>query len=199
MGQGLAVGFGLIIAIGMQNSFVLKQGILKNHVLVIALICSLIDSLLIVIGVNGFGAILAEHPLTLEFFNWGGVLFLFGYGLRSFYAAFKTQNLQVDNKPQLLSLKQAILMILVVSFLNPHNYLDSCVLIGSLSTHFSTDLRPSFALGAITASFIWFFTLSYSARLLRGVFENPLAWKILDFIIGCTMFTIAISLIYSIK
>ena len=196
--KGFSIGLGLIVAIGMQSSFVLKQGILKNHIFVIALICSLIDTILIIAGVNGLGTIFTSHYLLLETTRWAGVIFLTCYSIRSFYLAFKKHNsLQVENKAKLISLKQAILTSLAVSLLNPHVYIDSCILLGSISAQMDVCERPSFATGAVFASFCWFFTLGYGARLLRPLFEKPLAWKILDFIIGCVMLTIAVSLIYS--
>ena len=197
--NGLGVGFGLIAAIGMQNAFVLKQGILKNRVLLMAVICSLIDAVLIIVGINGLGAVLAEHPLLLKIFNWGGILFLFSYGVRAFFLSFKGQSFDLDGKPKVYSAKSMVLTLLAVSLLNPHTYLDSCVLMASIATHFKGDERWSFTIGAVLASFIWFFFLSFGARLLRGFFEDKKSWRILDFLVGCIMFAIAISLIEALK
>jgi L-lysine exporter family protein LysE/ArgO len=196
--SGLGVGFGLIGAIGMQNAFVLKQGILKNHVLIIALLCSSLDAILIISGVTWFGDLLSKNTFILKIFHWGGIFFLFGYGIRAFYLAFTKHNLTVDDKPKAPKLKKVIVTILAVTLLNPHTYLDSCVLMASIATHFAEKQRMSFAIGACLASFIWFFLLSFGARFLRRFFEKPKSWKILDFIVGCVMFSIAISLVYSI-
>ena len=193
--QGLTLCFSLIITIGIQNSFVLKQGILKSHNLLIATLCSLGDAILIIAGVYGFGKILATHQLLLDFFYWGGVIFLFGYGLTSFYSAFKNNRLDLDSQPRILDFKEALIKTLVVTFLNPNAYLDGCVLIGSISSKILEEEKFSFTLGAISASCIWFFLLSFCSRFLKPLFEKPISWKILDFMIGCLMFAIAISLI----
>ncbi len=197
--NGLGVGLGLIAAIGMQNVFVLKQGILKNRVLLMAVTCSLIDAILIIVGINGLGSLLAKHALLLKIFNWGGILFLFGYGTRAFFLSFKGQSFDLEGKPKVYSAKSMILTLLAVSLLNPHTYLDSCVLMASIATNFQGDERLSFTIGAILASFIWFFFLSFGARFLRGFFEDKKSWRILDFLVGCIMFTIAISLMVALK
>lgn len=192
--NGVGVGFGLIIAIGMQNAFVLKQGILKNHPFIIAFLCSFIDSLLIISGVTWFSDVLISNKTILAIFNWGGIIFLFGYGIRAFLSSFKEQTLNIDEQIIKPSLKKIITTLLMVTLLNPHTYLDSFVLMGSVAINFEENQRMSFAIGASFASFIWFFFLSFSARFLRKFFEKPISWKILDFSIGCIMFTIAISL-----
>ncbi len=193
--QGLSLCFSLIIAIGIQNFFVLKQGILKSHNLLIAIICSTGDALLIIAGVYGFGKILASNELLLKFFYWGGVLFLFGYGITAFRSSFRSNRLDIDDQQKILNLKEVIAKALLVTFLNPNAYLDTCVLIGSISAKLLEEEKFSFTLGAMSASFIWFFLLSFFSRFLKPLFEKPIAWKILDFMIGCLMFAIAISLI----
>ena len=194
--NGLGVGLGLIMVIGMQNAFVLKQGILKNHTFIIAFLCSFIDTVLITAGINGLGAILSTNELLLQAFNWGGIGFLFIYGTAAFIRCYKNMHLNIHN-PEKHSLKKVIITLLTVTFLNPHTYLDSCILMGSIASHFDGQARILFNIGAICASYIWFFSLSFGARLLRKVFEKPISWKILDFIIGSTMYIIAISLIYA--
>ncbi|MBS0185718.1 MAG: amino acid transporter [Proteobacteria bacterium] len=194
--KGFGTGASLIIAIGAQNAFVLKQGLLKNHVFVTALICALIDTLLIGAGVGGFGELVSLNPLFLTLTTWGGAAFLFCYGARSFYSVFSTQTLDVRASSKQISLKATLLTLCALSFLNPHVYLDTVVLLGGISAQFQGEGRLWFALGAMTASFIWFFTLGYGARFLTPLFKKPIAWKILDFLIGCTMFGIAISLLY---
>ena len=198
--QGFATGAGLIIAIGAQNAFVLKQGILKNHVFVTVFICAVIDTLLIVLGVGGFGRILTSSSFLLFFARWGGVAFLLYYGFRSFRAVFKTESLRINQGgASLPNLKETITTVLALSLLNPHVYLDTVVLVGSIGAQFSNIERPYFALGAIIASFTWFFSMGFGARYLGPLFQKPLAWKILDFIIGCMMWGIALTLIFGMQ
>lgn len=196
--EGFLTSAGLIIAIGAQNAFVLKQGLMKHQVFLTGLFCFVIDSFFIILGVGGFGTIVTASPILLNIAKWGGVLFLFWYGLRSFRAFFSVQTMGMAQvvavkKPVL---KETILILLAVSFLNPHVYLDTIVLIGSIGAQFDFYERPYFALGAIIASGIWFFGLSYGARVLSPVFQNPKAWKVLDCIIGCIMWSIALFLIF---
>lgn len=193
--QGCGTGAGLIIAIGAQNAFVLKQGILKNYVLVTVLICALIDTLLIILGVGGFGSLLTSNLLLLTTARWGGAAFLFYYGFRSFRVVFRPQVLKLDGSPERPDLKMTLATVFALSLLNPHVYLDTVVLLGSIGAQFPNAERPFFALGAVLASFVWFFTMGYGARYLAPLFQKPMAWKILDFLIGCVMWAIAFSLI----
>ena len=196
--KGIGISFSLIIAIGMQNAFVLKQGIMRNNVLAIVLTCAFSDTALIVIGVNGLGELWNTNILLHNIANWGGILFLFGYGIKSFISAFKNNCLVVYNEVAKSTIKHSIAVALAVSFLNPHTFLDACVLMSGIASNFSEDLRFSFTFGAIFASFAWFFLLGFGAIHLRKYFEKPIAWKILDSIIGVIMFAIAISLLRSI-
>jgi len=197
--EGFATSAGLIIAIGAQNAFVLKQGILKNYVFLTAFLCFLFDSLLIGIGIGGFGSFLATSALLLTCARWGGAVFLFYYGFRSFRAVFHAESLKVGASQHRPGLKETLITLVVLSFLNPHAYLDTVVLLGSISVQFPLPERLSFALGAILSSFIWFFTVTYVARYLAPLFQKPIAWKILDFLVGCTMWAIALSLIFGSK
>jgi L-lysine exporter family protein LysE/ArgO len=195
--EGFATGAGLIIAIGAQNAFVLKQGILKNHVFVTVLICAVIDAVLIGFGIGGFGEILSSSKFLLSVALWGGVTFLLYYGFRSFRAVFASESLTIQkSKGPLPNLQSSITTALALSLLNPHVYLDTVVLLGSIGAQFPTHERTYFGVGAITASFIWFFSLGFGARYLGPLFQKPLSWKILDFIIGCIMWLIALSLVY---
>jgi L-lysine exporter family protein LysE/ArgO len=198
--QGLGTSAGLIIAIGAQNAFVLKQGILKNHVFVTVFLCAVIDALLITFGVGGFGRLLVSSSLLLNVARWGGAAFLLYYGFRSFRAVFKTESLTFkigkDDRP---NLKQTIITTLALSLLNPHVYLDTVILVGSIGAQFPSSERPFFAIGAIAASFIWFFSMGFGARLLGPLFQKPIAWKILDFLIGCVMWLIALMLIFGLQ
>lgn len=195
--SGLGTGAGLIIAIGAQNAFVLKQGIQQNYVFVTALIGAGVDALMITLGVGGFGTVLASNSLLLALARWGGVAFLGYYGFRSFRAVLKSETLELDGSRKKLNLKASLLAMLMFSFLNPHVYLDTIVLLGSIGAQFPTEERFFFGLGAVVASFLWFFTLGYGARYLAPLFRNPIAWKILDFLIGCVMWGIALSLAFS--
>lgn len=192
--QGLSIGLSLIIAIGAQNSFVIKQGLLKNQVFIIALTCALIDSILIAVGIAGLGKIISTTPFLLWIAKYGGISFLLCYAIRSFRNAFREEILYVSKDNSKITITKAFITTLAVSLLNPHLYLDTCVLIGSIGAKFHGYDRLYFGVGAISASFIWFFTISYSARFLLPIFQKPIAWKILDFIIGIIMFGIAVSL-----
>jgi len=198
--EGFATGAGLIIAIGAQNAFVLKQGILRNHVFVTVSICALIDAFLIVLGVGGFGRLLTSSALLLSLARWGGAAFLSYYGFQSFRAVFKTESLKVNQgRGPLPNLKETITTVLALSLLNPHVYLDTVVLVGSIGAQFPSQERPFFALGAIVASFIWFFGMGFGARYLAPLFQKPMAWKILDFIIGCVMWLLALMLVFGMQ
>ena len=192
--KGLGTGAGLIIAIGAQNAFVLSQSVRKNHVLTIALICSLCDVLLICIGISGIGALVAKNVKLTTIATTGGAIFLFWYGFRSFLSAWKGGSIETDDN-SLNSLKAVVIATLAVTFLNPHIYLDTIVLMGSISSKFPGTGRYVFGAGAITASFLWFFSLSFGGRALAPYFKEPVAWKVLDTLIGIIMWLIAISLI----
>jgi len=173
----------------------LQQGILKNYVFVTVLICALIDACLIICGVMGFGKLISSNVYLLNLAKWGGIVFLSYYGFRSFRSVFTSHAMDIDRSQDKPLLKSIILMALTFSLLNPHVYLDTVVLIGSISAQFPSEMQNSFAYGAICASFLWFFLLGYGARFLAPLFKNPLSWKILDFIIGIIMWAIAISLL----
>jgi L-lysine exporter family protein LysE/ArgO len=192
--KGLALGASLIIAIGAQNAFVLSQGVRKKYNVVIPLICSLSDAILISIGILGVGQILASNQLVSNIASIGGALFLGWYGYKSFRSFLKPEALNESSKgPQ--TLKAAVLFTLAVTLLNPHVYIDTILLLGSISSQFEGSGRYAFGAGAVSASFLWFFTLSLGGKMLSPVFKNPVAWKILDLIITLIMWFIAFSLI----
>ncbi len=193
--KGFFTGAGLIIAIGAQNAFVLKQGLKKNHVFIVALFCAIADSLLIVLGVSGLGVILTSNRTLLLVAKWGGASFLFWYGLRAFRAALHSESLRTQDEPVNQNLKKVLLTLTALTFLNPHVYLDTLILLGTIGAQFEKASRALFAAGAILASTAWFFTLCYGARLLAPLLRNPRAWKIIDFVIGCIMWSIALSLL----
>lgn len=195
--QGLIVGLSLIIAIGPQNSFLIRQGIKREHVFLSALICSLADIVLIGVGVGGVGAFFSSHHLLTELAKWLGIAFLCGYAMFSFRSAKKPKVLKNNMLVGATDEKKEIAMILLaLCFLNPHAYLDAMVLLGSISAQHEGYDRYLFGLGAMIASFIWFFTITYCAKCLTPIFKQPKAWRILDIIIGCTMLLVAFSLLF---
>lgn len=192
---GFSLGFSLILAIGAQNAFVLKQGLRDEHVLLVCLICALSDALLILIGVSGFHVLVASFPALVNAARLGGAAFLFIYGLISFYNAFRVQEGLQPSEIKSNSAWQSALTCLAFTWLNPHVYLDTVVLLGSVSTQFTGQVRW-FAAGAMTSSFVFFFALGYGARLLRPVFAEARAWRFLDFLIGGIMWAIAMRLVF---
>ncbi len=187
------MGAGLIIAIGAQNAFVLSQGVRRQHHLIVALVCSLCDAMLIILGVAGMGTLVASHPDLLVVSSWGGAIFLFGYGLRAFWSAYQGGCLKAKSN-KLDSLKKTILFTLALTLLNPHVYLDTVILLGSISGQYTGIERTLFGAGAVVASFVWFFALSTSGRLLAPLFQRTITWRLLDMIVGLTMWYVAFSL-----
>ena len=192
--QGLGLGAGLIIAIGAQNAFVLRQGLKKQHVFLVAFVCTLCDAALITLGVAGFGSVVSSRPLLTQAAAWGGAVFLFIYGLRAFWAVFKVRGLEAQGGAA-LSGRDAVLTTLGVSLLNPHVYLDTVVLLGGIGGQFTGQSRVFYGVGAVTASGLWFFGLAYGATRLGPLFRRPLSWRILDALIGVIMWRIAFSLV----
>lgn len=189
---GFALGLSLIIAIGAQNVFVLQQGILRSHVFAISLTCALSDAVLISIGVGGFGWIVQAAGWLEPILITAGASFLFAYGAISAYKAWKPDTLKFDrSKPR--SLTGAVTTCLALTWLNPHVYLDTVVLLGTVSTQYGS--RYAFAAGAIAASFFFFFTLGYGASRVAHIFSNRNAWRILDIVVALVMWAIAFRLI----
>ena len=194
--KGLGIGASLIIAIGAQNAFVLRQGLLRQHVFTCALICTLCDMVLIYAGVAGVGALITAAPNLLVFAKWGGAAFLIIYGARSAWAAFHSGGMAAkDEVPR--SHLATIVAALSFSLLNPHVYLDTVVLLGAVGGQQPENARGVFAAGAMTASTLWFFGLAYGARLLAPLFAKPIAWRILDGVIALVVWLIALSLLLS--
>lgn len=188
--SGLLLGGSLIIAIGAQNAFILRQGLLREHVFVLCLICALSDALLIAAGVLGLGTLVATSPALLTAVTIAGAAFLFGYGLLAARRALRPHAMTVADRPP-LPLGAAVSAVLAFTFLNPHVYLDTVVLIGGLSAAYEGVERFLFAAGAMIASFLWFFALGYGARLLVPLFSRPRSWAILDGLIALVMFALA--------
>lgn len=191
--SGFFLGGGLIVAIGAQNAYVLRQGLLKNHVFWISFFCAISDALLIALGVAGFGAYVSSSPALLKIVAFGGAAFLFWYGWTAFRRALHPHALEAaaSERP---SLRQALLTIAGFTFLNPHVYLDTVVLVGGYSAQYPGEGRLIFGAGAAAASFVWFFALGYGARLLEPIFRRPMAWRVLDTLIGGVMWLLALKL-----
>ena len=187
---GFLLGLGLIVAIGAQNAFVLRQGLLRRHVLVVTTLCALSDAVLIAAGVAGLGGLVARSPTLLTVATLGGAAFLLAYGLLAARRALRPARLTAAEEGE-AGLGRAV----AFTFLNPHVYLDTVVLVGSLSARYAGEARFAFALGAMTASFLWFYSLGFGARLLAPLFARPAAWRVLDGLIACVMVAIALSLL----
>ncbi|UOA31200.1 Arginine exporter protein ArgO [Sulfitobacter sp. DSM 110093] len=190
---GFALSLTLIMAIGAQNAFVLRQGLRREHVLPVCLVCAASDALLIGAGVAGFGALAEAAPWFGPLMRYGGAAFLLWYGWRNAVSAWRGgEALEADGQAT-RSLGKAILTLLALTWLNPHVYLDTLVLLGSLSAQYPD--RLSFGLGAASASFVFFFALGYGARLLAPLFAKPRSWQTLDALIAVTVWSIALKLL----
>lgn len=195
--EGLSLGAGLIIAIGAQNAFVLRQGLRRRHTFVTAALCTLCDVVLISLGVAGLGALIAGRPALLTAATWGGAAFLFFYGLRSFRSALRPGSLEAAVDGADTGLRATVLAVLAFSLLNPHVYLDTVILLGGIGARHPAPERPVFVAGACTASLLWFFGLAYGSGLLAPLFRRPSTWRALDGLVGCIMWAIALGLVRS--
>ena len=195
--QGLLVGLSLIVAIGAQNAFVLKQGLKQQHVFWVCVICALSDSILILLGVLGFARVIEHYPDIIIFSKYIGAGFLFYYGLQHAINAFKSTEVLAPSDQVTAHFLQVLMICLAFTWLNPHVYLETVILIGSISTQYSLG-KWWFALGAVCASWFFFFSLGYGAKILTPWFQHRHAWKVLDALIACTMWIVAGSLILSI-
>jgi L-lysine exporter family protein LysE/ArgO len=185
----------LIIAIGAQNAFVLRQGLRREHVLIIVAFCALADLLLIGAGVAGVAHVLGQAPRLTLALTGGGTLFLAWYGFRALARARTASAMNVAEGTRRISVRNAVAQAAGFTFLNPHVYLDTVLLMGSIGARQPSDLRFWFVGGAAAASGAWFTTLGFGARLLRPVFRTSRAWQVLDTIIGLTMLVLAVSLL----
>lgn len=189
---GFALGFSLILAIGAQNAFVLRQGLRREHVFAVCLTCAVSDALLIAAGVAGFGALAEAVPGLERIMRYGGAAFLIWYGARNLMAAWRGGEV-MEVARGTGSLRAALLTCLALTWLNPHVYLDTVVLLGSVSSQYADKL--GFAMGAMVASFVFFFGLGYGARVLDPLFQRASAWRVLDAVVGLTMWAIAAKLL----
>ncbi len=195
--EGFLLGAGLIIAIGSQNAFVLAQGIAHRHVFAVSTVCFLSDAILIAAGVGGFGTIVRSWPTLIVIVTILGAIFLVLYGAIAFNRARTPHRLETGNGNS-GSLVGAISTALILTWLNPHVYLDTVLMLGGISARYENDARFAFGSGAVAASFVWFYALGYGAMLLAPIFRKPLAWRFLDTAIGLVMWAIAASLIYGL-
>lgn len=190
--SGFFSGLTLIVAIGAQNAFVIKQGLRREYVLLIVLICSISDALLIFLGSAGLGQLIQSTPELLEVVRWFGVIYLLWFGVKSLRSAFTHQSL-IAAEGQLSSKKMVITTMLALTFLNPHVYLDTVILLGSIANQFENQ-SWLFSTGAALGSFIWFFSIGFGAKAASRFMSKPVFWKVLDLVIAAIMFTIAIFL-----
>lgn len=193
--KGFVTSGSLIVAIGAQNAFVIRQGLLQRHLLVTALLCSFIDAILITSGILGFGHKISSFPILVEAAKYFSVIFLLTYGAISLRSAFKRKSLADSEQIPFPSIKKTILLLLGFSLLNPHVYLDTVILLGSIATQQPAHTQIYFALGAVGASFTWFFSLTYGSRFLAPFFSKQNSWKIIDTLVAITMWAIALTLL----
>lgn len=195
--SGFGLSAGLIMAIGAQNAHVLRQGLRREHVGMTILVCAVCDALLILLGVVGLGKVFSANPDWMTLARYGGAVFLGWYGLRALRSALKGGSLQVEasDGKRSITRTQALLAAAGFSLLNPHAYLDTVVLIGSVGSQQADALRPIFAAGAVTASFVWFGMLGYGARMLTPIFSRPMAWRVLDGLVAAMLWSIALLLV----
>ena len=193
--NGLLVAFGLILAIGTQNAFVLAQSLRREHHLPVAAFCVVCDALLVAAGVFGLATLLAQNPLLLSVARWGGAVFLLWYGTQALRRAFSTSSLEHSASQTARSLKAVMLSALAVTLLNPHVYLDTVLLIGSLGAQQSVP--GAYVVGAASASLMWFFTLALGAAWLAPWLARPNTWRILDLLVAVMMYAVALQLIVS--
>ena len=182
---GFIASFTLIAAIGAQNAFVLRQGIRREHVLPVVAVCTVSDIVLIAAGIAGFGALISAHPSVVDIAKFGGAAFLLGYGLLAARRAWRPSALTPSESAP-ARLVEVVITCLALTWLNPHVYLDTVVLLGALANEHRDD-RWLFGIGAVTASAVWFVTLGLGARRLAGLFATPMTWRILDGLIAIVM------------
>ncbi|MDF2141742.1 LysE/ArgO family amino acid transporter [Paenirhodobacter sp. CAU 1674] len=192
---GFRLGLGLILAIGAQNAFVLRQGLRREHVFAVAGFCALSDALLIALGVSGVAVMTRIAPWVVEALRWGGVAFLLWYGWRAARAAWRGGEALQAGQGSTVSLGRVLATVAALTWANPHVWLDTVVLLGAVSAQFPGQ-GLSFGLGAGIASFVFFFSLAYGARLLAPLFAKPRAWQVLDALVALIMVSVAARLAF---
>ena len=193
--EGFLMGAGLIVAIGAQNAFVLKQGIRRENRFAIALFCSASDALLISAGIAGMGFVFTAHPLFTKAVAFAGSAYLAWFAFTCFRSACRGGALDVKGDGNAASLRKILLTLAALTYLNPHVYLDTVVMLGSFGAGRASSERVFFGFGAVSASFVWFFSLAYFSRFLAPVFRSERAWRVLDCAIGIVMIYIAVKLV----
>jgi len=191
---GLMTGLSLIVAIGAQNAFVMRQGLRNEHMFAVCLACGLSDAVLIVLGVTSFRQIAVLLSWLNPAVRYGGAAFLTWYGARNLYSALQSSAVLAAGEANSSTFRQTLATCLALTWLNPHVYLDTVVLLGAISTRFP-GREASFAVGAVTGSFLFFFSLGYGARWLRPIFASPSSWRVLETLIAFTMWMIAFKLL----
>ena len=195
--SGFFLGLSLIVAIGAQNAFVLRHGILRQHVFYIALFCAVSDAALIFLGIAGISFFFNNFVGQFSNILFGiSSIWLSGYGIIRLMSVFKSNSAIDIEKTSAKRLLPTLTALFILTFANPHVYLDTVILIGSIAQQFSEDLRVAFAIGASLSSFVFFFSLSYGAKLLTTIMQNPNSWRILDAVIAIIMFSIAFKLAF---
>lgn len=189
---GMLTGLALIVAIGAQNAFVLRQGIRREHIGTVVLLCALSDAFLILAGTAGIGALVSRFPQALDLLRWGGAAYLAWFGIRSIRSALKPSALGAQAPSSRGSI---VSTTLALTYLNPHVYLDTVVFLGSLANQYGTGGRWVFAVGAVAGSILWFSALGYGARALAKPLGSPRTWRILDGAIGVVMLALAVALL----
>jgi L-lysine exporter family protein LysE/ArgO len=192
--EGALIGLSLIVAIGAQNAFVIRQGLSNRHVFLVCTICAFSDATLISLGVFGFGEFLSKSGNIAEIIEWMAISFLIIYSILRFRAAWKGNTLEIDDSDNAFSAKKTAMITMGFTWLNPHVYLDTTVLLGTASLQFQGDEKIAFAIGAMSSSFLFFYSLGFGARRLAPLLKTEKAWKFIDFSIGLVMIWIAIGI-----
>jgi L-lysine exporter family protein LysE/ArgO len=190
---GFFTGLSLIIAIGAQNAYVLRLGLMRHHVFAVVLFCAISDALLIIAGVAGLGAVIQQLPLLLEVFKYAGAAYLIWFGIAAIRRAMNPKTLEA--KGESFPLVKTLATMAALTWLNPHVYLDTVILLGSIGNQFVPN-QWWFAAGAVVASFVWFFSLGYGAKLLSKYMSSVRFWQVLDVVIALVMFSIALTLLF---
>ncbi|MDP9999314.1 MULTISPECIES: LysE/ArgO family amino acid transporter [Pseudarthrobacter] len=191
---GFGTGLALIVAIGSQNAFVLRQGIRGEHVAAVVIVCGVSDAVLIAAGIAGVGALLQANPVIVDVVRFAGAAFLVAYGVMAARRAVRPGTLTASGRQPAVGLGAALSTVLALTWLNPHVYLDTVLLLGSVANQQTQDLRWLFGAGAIAASLAWFSALGFGARILRPFFAKPSSWRVLDGFVAVVMLTLGIRL-----
>lgn len=192
--EGALISLSLIVAIGAQNAFVIRQGLSDRHVFLVCTICAFSDATLISLGVFGFGEIISNSENLSELIRWFAISFLIIYSIMRFKAAYDGNALDIDDEKNFVSAKKTAIITLGFTWLNPHVYLDTTVLLGTASLQFQGDEKIAFAIGAMMSSFLFFYSLGFGARRLAPLLKTEKVWKIIDVVIGIIMIWIAWSI-----